>query len=62
MSVLSPLICCKPRAMRSIVPIGAPNARQLEKQLHRCNAAARGQITFEFYKMVLRGSVKEAKL
>jgi len=51
-----------PLTLRSICPTGAPKARQLEKRLHRSNSAARGQIAFIFYKMVLRGSVKEGQL
>jgi len=48
--------------LRSICPIWAHKARQLEKRFHRSNSAARGLTAFKFHKMVLPGSVKEAKL
>jgi len=51
-----------PPILKPICRIGAPKERQLEKRLHRSNSAARGQIAFTFYKMILGGSVKEAKL
>jgi len=64
---VSALICRRLRAarapqLRSIVPIGAPKARQLEKRFHRSNSAARGRIACTFHKMVLCGSAKEAEL
>jgi len=51
-----------PPTLRSIVPIGTPNVRQLEKRFHRSNAAVCGRIAFIFHKIVLRGSVTEAEL
>jgi len=51
-----------PPALRSIYPIGAPEVCQLERQLHRFNSAARGQIAFLFYKIVFCGSRKKAEL
>jgi len=57
----TPCIQGLPR-LRSIVPIGAPKVRQLEKRLHRSNSAAREQTAFKFRKMVLRGSTEDAEL
>jgi len=36
--------------LRFICPIGESKVRQLEKQLHRSNSAARGQIAFKYRK------------
>jgi len=45
-----------PQTLRSIVSIGAPKVRQLEKRFGHSNSAARERIAFKFHKMVLRGS------
>jgi len=52
-SAAEPRAARAPPTLRSICPIWVPKVRQLGKRLHRSNSAARGQIAFKFYKMVL---------
>jgi len=60
------LICANrvqlPPTLRSVVPIGAPKVRQLDKQLNGFNSATRRQIAFKFHNMVLFGTMETAEL